>query len=98
MRMLDHTFFRAPSILKTFLRPYFLDEKLKLDHNWGDIFLFKESSLMRVYACPQPPYVLPKYVPPRLAIVEFFWQFLSMSIEMVLTSLHKPTLCIDALR
>ena len=72
MRMLDHTFFRAPSILRTLLRPLILDDKLKLDHNWGDIFSFKESSLMRVYACPQPPHMLPKYLPPKLAIIEFF--------------------------
>ena len=52
--------------------------------------MFKESTLMRVYACPQPPHILPKYVPPRLAIIEFFWQFLMMNKEMIPPSLHKP--------
>lgn len=91
MRMVDHTFFRAPSIQKTLLRPSFLDDKVKLDHNWGDEFMFKECTLMRVYACPQPPHILPKYLPPGLAIIEFFWQFLFMNKEMIPPSLHKPT-------
>ena len=73
MRMVDHTFFRAPNVLKILLRPSFLDEKTKLEHNSGDIFLFKECTLMRVCTCPQPPHILPKYLPPRLAIIEFFW-------------------------
>lgn len=51
-RMVDHTFFRALDVLKILLRSSFLDEKMKLDHNWGDIFLFKECILMRFYACP----------------------------------------------
>lgn len=63
MRQLDHAFFRAPNVLKTFLRPLFLEEKTKLDHNWGSIFLFNECTLMRVFACPQPPHLLPKYLP-----------------------------------
>ena len=91
MRMVDHTFFRAPNVLRPLLRPSFLDDKNKLDHNWGDIFLFKECTLMRVYACPQPPHILPKYFPPRLAIIEFFWKFLLMNKEMIPPSLHKPT-------
>lgn len=91
MRMVDHTFFRAPNVLKTLLRPSFLDEKTKLDHTWGDIFWFKECTLMRVYACPQPSDILPKYLPPRLPIIEFFWQFLLMNKEMIPPSLHKPT-------
>ena len=91
MRMVDHTFFRAPSVLKTLLRPSFLNEKMKLDYNWGDIYFFKECTLMRVYACPHPPHILPKYLPPRLAIIEFFWPFLLMNKEMIPPSLHKHT-------
>ena len=30
------------------------------------------------------------YVPPRLAIIEFFWKFLLMNKEMIPPSLHKP--------
>ena len=52
MRMVDHTFFREPNVFRPVLRHAFLDEKNRLDHNWGDIFLFKECTLMRVYACP----------------------------------------------
>ena len=33
MRMVDHTFFRAPNVLRPLLRPSFLDDKVKLDHN-----------------------------------------------------------------
>ena len=43
MRQLDDTLFRAPNILKTFLRPLFLEEKTKLDHNWGSIFLLMSA-------------------------------------------------------
>ena len=90
MRMVEHTFFRAPNVLRPQLRHAFLDEKNRLDHNWGDIFLFKECTLMRVYPCPQPPHILHKYLPPRLAIIEFFRQFLLMNKEMIPPSLHKP--------
>ena len=30
MRMVDHAFFRAPNVLRTFLRPAFLDEKNRI--------------------------------------------------------------------
>ena len=46
---------------------------------------------MRVYSYPQPPHILTKYIPPRLAIVEFFWQTILMSTEHIPTKLYKPT-------
>ena len=52
MKMLDTGYFRAPKILKCLLRLALLHEGKRLDHNWGDIFLFPAFSLMRVYGCP----------------------------------------------
>lgn len=68
-----------------------MNDKLKLDHNWGDIFTYKECTVIRVYACPQPPHILPKYIPPRLAIVEFFWQLFMMNKEYLPANMHKGT-------
>lgn len=71
--MLDKKLHRAPDILKFILRPLHARDTIKLDHNWGDIFSFPECTIFRVYACPQPPHVLPKYLLPRLTIAKFFW-------------------------
>ena len=71
--MLDPGYFRALKILKCLLRPSLLPKGKKLDHNWGDIFLFPTFSLMRLYGFPQPPHILPKFIPPRLGIIKFIW-------------------------
>ena len=52
MKMLDPGYFKAPEILKSLLRPSLLPEGKRLDHNWGDIFLFPTFSVMRVYGFP----------------------------------------------
>ena len=71
MKMLDLGYFRAPKILKILLRLALLLKSKRLGHNWGDIFLFPTFSLMRVYGCPLPPHIFPKFILPKLAIIEF---------------------------
>jgi hypothetical protein len=89
--MLDKKLHRAPDVLKFILRPQHARETIKLDHNWGDVFAFPECTIFRVYACPQPPHVPPKYLPPRLAIVEFFYQLFLMNKDYLPPNLHKGT-------
>ena len=84
-------YFRAPEILKCLLRPSLLLEGKRIDHNWGDIFLFPTFSLMRVYGCPQPPHILPKYIPPRLRIIEFIWQLFMVNREYLGPKVHRGT-------
>lgn len=48
------------------------DEGKQLGHDRGSIFLFESYTIIRVYWCPQPSHILPKFVPERLGIVEFF--------------------------
>ena len=71
--MLHPGYFRAPNILKSLLRLALLLKVKRLDHNCGDIFSFPTFSLMRDYGCPQKPHILPKFIPPRLGIMEFIW-------------------------
>lgn len=52
-----------------------------LSHDWASLFLFAIFEIIRVFGCPQPPHVLPKYIPERLGQLEFFWQFLMMNKE-----------------
>ena len=89
--MLDPGYFRAPEILKCLLRPSLLPEGKRLDHNWGDIFLFPTFSVMRVYGFPQPPHILPKYIPPRLGIIEFIWQLFMVNREYLGPKVHRGT-------
>lgn len=90
-RMLDHTLFRPPNELKYILRPQHARDNVKLDHDLGSIFSFPECNIFRVFACPQPPHILPKYLSPRLAIIEFFWQCFLMNREYFPPNLHKGT-------
>lgn len=89
MKMLDPSFFRAPKILNSLLRPTLLPKNKKLDHNWGDIFLFPTFFIMRVYAFTQPPHILPKYIRPRLSIIEFMWHLFMVNREYLGPKVHK---------
>lgn len=91
MKMLDPGYFRAPEILKGLLRPNLLPVEKRIDHNWGDIFLFPTFSLMRVYGCPQPPHILQKIIPPRLGIIEFIWQLFMVNREYLGPKVHRGT-------
>ena len=71
--MLNHELIRAPKVLKRLMRPTLLPDDIRLDQNLGDVFIFQEFSIMRVYNYPQPPHILPMYIPPRLDIIEFVW-------------------------
>ena len=88
MDMLDARYFRAPKILKGLLRPALLPEGKKLDHKWGDIFLFPTFCLMRGYGCPQPSHILPKFIPPRLGIIEFIWKLFMVNREYLGPKVH----------
>lgn len=46
---------------------------------------------MRVYGCPQPPHILPKFIPPRLGIIEFIWQFFMVNREYLGPKVHRGT-------
>ena len=91
MKMLDPGYFTAPEILKILLIPTLLLESKRLDHNWGDIFLFPTFSLMRVYGCPQPPHMFPKFIPPRLAISESMCHFFMVNREYLGPKVHRGT-------
>lgn len=80
--MLDSNLERVPQDVRKLLKPSrCYDGDCKLEHDWGDLFLFENFAIMRVYACPQPPHVLPKFVLESLGIMEFFWQLILMNIE-----------------
>ena len=92
MRMLDQRYFRALDILKGLLRLAMLPKGKRLDHNWGDIFLFRTFFLMRVYLCPQAPHILPKFIdPPRLGIIEFIWKLFILKREYLGPKVHRGT-------
>lgn len=91
MKMLNPSFFWDPEVSKILLRLALLPKNKTLDHNWGDIFLFPTFSLMRVYACPQPPHSLPKYIPPRVAIIKFMWLLLMVNREYLGPKVHEGT-------
>ena len=65
---------RVPRSIRKLLKPRKChDENLKpLEHDWGSVFLLEKAIVIRVFGCPQPPLFLPKYVPERLGIYEFF--------------------------
>ena len=46
---------------------------------------------MRVYGCPQPPHILPKFIPPRLAIIEFMWQLFMVNREYLGAKVPRGT-------
>ena len=65
---------RVAIFVREFLKPSrCYDEDLKLGKNWRSVFLFYNCTIIRVYGCPYPLYILPKYIPKRLEIVELFW-------------------------
>ena len=78
MNMLGIVRDRFPLLVRKLLRPlaFNIDNdnyENDIKHNWGDMFFFENFTLIRVYAFPQPPHILPKFVPERLTIVEFLW-------------------------
>ncbi len=89
IKMLDLGYFMEPKILKSLLRFSLLPKNKILDHNWGDIFLFSTFSLMRIYGCPQPPHILPKFIPPRLGIIEFIWKLFMDNREYLGPKVHR---------
>ena len=55
---------RIPRSVRKVLKPkIFFDAGMKLTHDWGSVFLFEEYIVIRVFGCPQPPHILPKYLP-----------------------------------
>lgn len=92
MRMLQSDIPRVPFVLRTLLRPIVAhDGEPKSDHDWGSVFLLANCTIIRVFACPQPPHFLPKHIPERLGILEFFWQFLLMNKEYLGPTIKKGT-------
>lgn len=64
---------RVPMGVRKLIKPSrCYDDDRKLGHDWGSIFLFEDYSIKSVYGFPQPPHLLPKYIPKRLGIIEFF--------------------------
>lgn len=82
---------RLPNFLRKILRPTWLKDNFKLDHNWGNAFLFQNVSVMRVYAWSQPPHILPKNIQLRFEIMEFLWYLIMMDMEYLGPKLHKGT-------
>ena len=37
-----------------------------LSHDWASLFLYEKKLVIRVFGCPHPPHVLPRYVLERL--------------------------------
>ena len=66
MKMLGAQHNRIIEIICRMLWPIYLKNGTKLDHNWGDAFLFHNISFMRVNVFPQPSHILPRYIPTRL--------------------------------
>ena len=67
---------RVPRSLRKLLKSSkCFDDNLKpLEHDWGLVFLLENAIVIWVFGCPQPPHFLPRCVPERLGICEFFWQ------------------------
>ena len=81
MRMIVPNMERVPRVVQKFLRPTLCYDEVKLSHNWGDILLFGNTTIMRLYGCTHPPYILPRFVLERLGILEFFQQLILMDRE-----------------
>ena len=67
--------------IRKFLKPCkcYDDDKNPLEHDWGSIFLLEDTTIIRVFGCPEPPLFLPKYVLERLGICEFFFKLTIMN-------------------
>lgn len=70
--------------VRRLLRPQKFIPNWPITHNWGDFYFHDNFTVMRVYGCPQPPHILPKIVPMRLAIIEFIWQLTLVDKEYLL--------------
>ena len=49
--------------------------QLSKAYSIGDWYLYRNHTVIRIYGCELPPYILPKYVPMRLFALEYFRQF-----------------------
>ena len=55
---------RVPKWVRMLIRPSTCPNGDRvLSHDWASLFLFEFVSIIRVFGCPQPPHVLPEYIP-----------------------------------
>jgi len=56
----------------------------------GDWFIDEELSYLRIYGCEGSPYILPRYVPNKLALREIAYQTISVGIVIFFVKKHGP--------
>ena len=82
LKMIGCIIERVPRNVRKVFRPkWCFDAGKQLTHDWGSVFLFEEYIIIRIFGCPHPPHIVPKYVPERLGLVEIFWQLISLNRE-----------------
>lgn len=82
---------RVPKALLEFLRPKEFVEEIKIVHNWGDMYMYPVSNVVRVYHFRGTPFLLPYQVPLKLGIVEVLRQIGSVQ-EVELSNRGKGTI------
>ena len=83
---------RIPRSVRKVVKPKLcFDVGKQLTHDCGSVFLFEDYTVIRIFGCPQPPHILPKYVPERLGLVEMFWQLISLNKEYLGKGVKKGT-------
>ena len=63
-----------PFLLKFFIRPMDFDVKPPKCHNWGDIYFYNNTTMIKIYGFPRRPLVLLRYVPLRIGFLELVRQ------------------------
>ena len=63
-----------PFFLKFFIRPMDYDVKPPKFHNWGDIYFYNNTTIIRIYGFLGRPFVLPRYVPLRIRFLDVMRQ------------------------
>lgn len=61
---------RIPKVLLEFVRPKEFVERIKIVHNWGDIYLYLVSTVFKVFGFKGTPFLLPYQVPLKVGITE----------------------------
>ena len=84
-----------PFLLKCFIRPMDYDVKPPKCHNWGDIYFYNSTTIIRIYGFLEKPFVLPRYVPLRLGFIEVMRQISMLQDTNFSSNKRKDTFFLD---
>lgn len=81
--------------IKRFLRPHEHGDT-KVNHNWGDWYIYRDFTYVRVFGFKGAPYVLPKPAPNRIAYLEIVRQ-MNVSNAQHFGGTHKQVFLLETL-